>query len=357
MYHLFFLFFFDYLPLCSFICLLSPSFLILFESIKTINGAVMESPPPKNKKRGINGGRWLRIKNYYIKNKKSGRRASSSAFSSSPDEIPPYALEPGRSYLLKVSSGAHISLFQGVEDDGLFKFSVLRHHVDEIVVPRRWLEARYLVGDFHAYCAFDEYFNPRVDFWYDLLILAAAATDSSNEHQQQLKQQVSTTAAATTTTLPIQWFLMFEEAYRKEQEATVVATMQSPPVSQPVTPSPEQLSPSQDTPPEPQQEQQHQQQPQRRNSQQQEQFMQLPFIREQETETMSFKPFHREADSPAHLYLDLFGHSNEHQQQQHPGGPVTIDNHNQDQPVERPTRSRRTSIRQIIMKKIAPIYE
>ncbi|KAI8149800.1 hypothetical protein BJV82DRAFT_661905 [Fennellomyces sp. T-0311] len=113
-----------------------------------------------------------------FRSKRSSRRL--------PDELPPNALEPGRSYLLKVSSArAHICIFQG-HDEGT---NILR-----------WPEARYLGGDFHAYAAFDEHYNPHAEFWYEL---------GTNDYQ------------------PIEWFIMFDEAYRKECEA--VARQEPPP--------------------------------------------------------------------------------------------------------------------------------
>ena len=53
-----------------------------------------------------------------------------------------------------------------------------------------------MVGDFCAFPAFDETYNPLVDFWYAL-------------------------GASVGQYLPIQWFVMFEEASRKEREGVV----------------------------------------------------------------------------------------------------------------------------------------
>ncbi|KAI8149799.1 hypothetical protein BJV82DRAFT_584692 [Fennellomyces sp. T-0311] len=122
-------------------------------------------------------GRWLRTK-------KANRRT--------PSKLPPDALVEGRCYLLQVSSGAHISRFEGVDED-LYTFSILRYQDDGSL---RWLDARYLVGDFLAFPAFDETYNPLVDFWYAL-------------------------GASVGQYLPIQWFVMFEEASRKEREGGV----------------------------------------------------------------------------------------------------------------------------------------
>ncbi|KAI9488722.1 hypothetical protein BDB00DRAFT_847105 [Zychaea mexicana] len=119
-------------------------------------------------------GRWLR-------SKKPNRRT--------PNRLPPDALAEGQSYLLQVSSGAYISIFKGVDED-LYAFSILRYQEDGSL---RWLEARYLVGDFYAFPAFDEAYNPLVDFWYAL-------------------------GASVGQYLPQQWFRMFEEASRKERE-------------------------------------------------------------------------------------------------------------------------------------------
>ncbi|KAI7858767.1 hypothetical protein BDC45DRAFT_564881 [Circinella umbellata] len=104
-------------------------------------------------------------------------------------KVPPEGLVEGQSYLLQVSSGAHISIFEGVEEE-LFTFSILRYQEDGVL---RWLEARYLDGDFLAFPAFDEAYNPLVDFWYSL-------------------------GASVGQILPKQWFIMFEEASRKECE-------------------------------------------------------------------------------------------------------------------------------------------
>ncbi|KAI9246495.1 hypothetical protein BDA99DRAFT_576611 [Phascolomyces articulosus] len=117
---------------------------------------------------------WLRVK-------KTNKRT--------PTKVPPEGLAEGRSYLLQVSSGAHISIFEGVEED-LFTFSILRYQDDGTL---RWLEARYLSGDFFAFPAFDDDYNPLVDFWYAL-------------------------GASVGQFLPNQWFIMFEEASRKERE-------------------------------------------------------------------------------------------------------------------------------------------
>ncbi|KAG2221892.1 hypothetical protein INT45_012536 [Circinella minor] len=104
-------------------------------------------------------------------------------------KVPPEGLVEGQSYLLQVSSGAHISIFEGVKEE-LFTFSILRYQEDGVL---RWLEARYLDGDFLAFPAFDEAYNPLVDFWYSL-------------------------GASVGQILPNQWFIMFEEASRKERE-------------------------------------------------------------------------------------------------------------------------------------------
>ena len=51
-----------------------------------------------------------------------------------------------------------------------------------------------MVGDFDAFVAFDELSNPLIELWYQLGISVGQR-------------------------LPVQWFIMFEEANRKQREA------------------------------------------------------------------------------------------------------------------------------------------
>ncbi|CDS12970.1 hypothetical protein LRAMOSA05154 [Lichtheimia ramosa] len=58
----------------------------------------------------------------------------------------------------------------------------------------RWVNTSYLVGDFDAFVAFDELSNPLIELWYQLGVSVGQR-------------------------LPLQWFIMFEEANRKQREA------------------------------------------------------------------------------------------------------------------------------------------
>ncbi|KAI9311786.1 hypothetical protein BX666DRAFT_895152 [Dichotomocladium elegans] len=102
-------------------------------------------------------------------------------------QVAPNALEQGKCYLIQASTGAHIALYQGFEED-LYAFSVQRYLSGTI----RWLDARYLETDFCAFVAFDDRNNPLVDFWYKL-------------------------GASVGQRLPMEWFAMFEDASRLER--------------------------------------------------------------------------------------------------------------------------------------------
>ncbi|KAI7867819.1 hypothetical protein BDF14DRAFT_1881436 [Spinellus fusiger] len=93
-------------------------------------------------------------------------------------------LVQGVTYILKIN---HIvlGLFQGWDDD-MCCFLVLRSDISLM----RWSKARYIPGNFNAYDAFDENGNPSVFLW-----------------TEQLQVQI-----------PNNWFALFEEARRKQQE-------------------------------------------------------------------------------------------------------------------------------------------
>ncbi|CDH50824.1 predicted protein [Lichtheimia corymbifera JMRC:FSU:9682] len=101
-------------------------------------------------------------------------------------QVPADTLQEGKSYLLRVTSGAHIAIFEGIHED-LYSFLLLRGSM-------RWVNTSYLVGDFDAFVAFDELSNPLIELWYQLGVSVGQR-------------------------LPVQWFIMFEEANRKQREA------------------------------------------------------------------------------------------------------------------------------------------
>ncbi|KAI7876030.1 hypothetical protein K492DRAFT_239982 [Lichtheimia hyalospora FSU 10163] len=104
-------------------------------------------------------------------------------------QVPADTLQEGKSYLLRVTSGAHIAIFEGIHED-LYSFLLLRYTGGSM----RWVNTSYLVGDFDAFVAFDELSNPLIELWYQLGISVGQR-------------------------LPVQWFIMFEEANRKQREA------------------------------------------------------------------------------------------------------------------------------------------
>ncbi|KAI8059255.1 hypothetical protein BC940DRAFT_314087 [Gongronella butleri] len=93
-------------------------------------------------------------------------------------------LKQGDLYIIKIHI-VSIGLFQGWNDD-MCCFSVLRSESH----PLRWSLARYLPGDFDAYPAFDFAGNPTVHLWHKYL----------------------------RADVPVNWFVLFEEARRKQRE-------------------------------------------------------------------------------------------------------------------------------------------
>ncbi|RUS13187.1 hypothetical protein BC937DRAFT_86185 [Endogone sp. FLAS-F59071] len=97
--------------------------------------------------------------------------------------IEPEELQQGMLYLLQIN-GVKLALFEGWNDD-MCCFNLLR----EDASPMRWSESRYLPGDFSTYEAFDATGNPSIELW-----------------RKALNSEV-----------PRHWFIMFEEARRKQR--------------------------------------------------------------------------------------------------------------------------------------------
>ncbi|ORZ16307.1 hypothetical protein BCR42DRAFT_414771 [Absidia repens] len=95
-------------------------------------------------------------------------------------------LKQGALYIIKIHR-VSVGLFQGWNDD-MCCFTVLRSENE----PLRWSHARYLPGDFDAFDAFDEAGNPPVHLWTRFLHVD----------------------------VPVNWFVIFEEARRKQREWT-----------------------------------------------------------------------------------------------------------------------------------------
>ncbi|ORX61715.1 hypothetical protein DM01DRAFT_1380550 [Hesseltinella vesiculosa] len=104
-------------------------------------------------------------------------------------------LKQGDLYVLKIHL-VSIGLFQGWNDD-MCCFAILRSDVH----PLRWSHARYLPGDFDAYAAFDFAGNPTVHLWHKYL----------------------------RADVPLNWFILFEEARRKQREWTMQVLGHQPP--------------------------------------------------------------------------------------------------------------------------------
>ncbi|KAL1930075.1 hypothetical protein VTP01DRAFT_1229 [Rhizomucor pusillus] len=122
------------------------------------------------------------------------------------ERVTPSSLMEGRIYLLRVST-AHIAIFQGLDED-LYCFTILRYLGGS--QPLRWSEARYIASDFAAYEAFDDDGNPLIQFWYEL-----GAREQATH-----------------------WFVMFEEACRKQRELCTAVPTQTDSSQEYVPPPP-----------------------------------------------------------------------------------------------------------------------